>query len=239
MSPLAKFLVGLAGVGLLTWLWLQPLGNAAAIADDLEIRSVAALEEGSVSGATVSVSRSPVSRTVILEGELPNDLRAEIRDTVIAVRGVSDAVWAQPTAEEIEVATAEAEAVVEGCRADVEEVIASHTITFRSGSPYINPPSARMLDRLAEAARDCNGIRIEIAGHSSEGGRPGANMEMSAFRATTVRDALVERGVPAEMLTTIGKGSEEPLGEDPTAPANRRIEFTVSAMSAPAPEGDE
>ncbi|MGP1281873.1 MAG: OmpA family protein [Parasphingopyxis sp.] len=234
MSAQAKLLIGVLAVGLLTWLWLQPFGQANAIAEDLENRATEVLAARGADAVRIAVPRSPVRRTIELAGELPNDERAEIRETIAAVPGVADATWRQPDAEEIDAAmTAEASAA-ETCRAELNAVIAGHRIQFRSGSPYINPPSQRMLDRLAEAARDCRGIRIEIAGHSSGSGRTNVNREMSAFRATTVRDALVERGVPADMLTTIGKGASEPLGDDPTDPANRRIEFTVSVIDGEA-----
>ncbi len=77
-------------------------------------------------------------------------------------------------------------------------------------------------------------MRIAIAGHTDNSGTGNVNREISAFRATAVRDALVERGISADILTTEGRGSSEPLGDNPADPVNRRIEFTVSAAS----EGD-
>lgn len=223
-------------VGFITWLWLQPFGNSAAIADDIEARAAEALANGNVTGVDISVPRDPVRRTVNLTGDISNDDRATAREMVSALNGVSDASW--PAADTVDESSAVAEAEMDNaaaaCRDQANAVIASHRITFRSGSPYVNPASQRMLDRLAEALQGCNGIRIEISGHSNGAGRSNVNMEMSAFRATTVRDALVERGVPSEMLTTIGKGADEPLGDDPSDPVNRRVDFTVSLIG----EGD-
>lgn len=228
MSAQAKFLVGLLAVGLLTWIWLEPLGQAGAIADDIESRATETLSARGTANVGVSVSRSPVRRTVELDGDLPNMERAELLEAVQALDGVSSATWAQPGAAEAAEEEAAAATAAETCRDELNAVIASHRIQFRSGSPYLNPGALRLLDRMAEVARDCDGVRIEISGHGTGGGRPNVTMEMSAFRATTVRDALVERGVPADMLTTIGKGANEPLGGNPADPANRRIEFTVS-----------
>lgn len=234
MSAQAKFLVGLLGVGLLTWAWLQPFGQAAAIADDIENRAAEMLAARGAGNVSVAVPRSPISRTLELEGDLPNIERAELLEAVQTLNGVSAAAWAEPDAAgEEEVAAAETTAA-ETCRNELNAVIASHRIQFRSGSPYINPESQRLLDRMAEAIGDCSGIRIEIAGHGSSGGRPNVTMEMSAFRATTVRDALIERGVSADLLATIGKGSSEPLGDDSADPTNRRIEFTVSLTDGEA-----
>lgn len=234
MSAQAKILVGLLAVGLLTWAWLQPFGQARAIADDIENRATETLAAQGFDTVSVTVPRSPVHRTVALQGDVPNGERAELLEAVQALDGIANASWIQADAAEAEEVATAATTAAQTCRDELNTVIASHRIQFRSGSPYINPESQRLLDRMAEAARDCSGIRIEIAGHSSAGGRENVNLEMSAFRATTVRDALVERGVQADMLTTIGKGSSEPLGDNPADPANRRIEFTVSLTDGEA-----
>ena len=236
MPAQGKLLVGLLVVGFITWLWLQPLGNSVAIADDIEERAAAAIASENVAGVDISVPRDPVRRTVNLSGDISNENRATVRESVAALDGVSDASWPVEDPADASVVATEtaADSAAAACRDQANIVIASHRITFRSGSPYINPASQRMLDRLADALQGCTGIRIEISGHSNGGGRTNVNMEMSAFRATTVRDALVERGVPTEMLTTIGKGAEEPLGDDPSDPVNRRVDFTVSLIG----EGD-
>ncbi|MEM8696905.1 MAG: OmpA family protein [Pseudomonadota bacterium] len=234
MPAQAKLLVGLLAVGLLTWLWLQPFGAASTVAEDIEIRATESVAATGISDVGIAVPRNPVRRTVALTGDVPNGQRAEIRETIAALPGVADAVWEEPAPAEIAERTAAETSAAQTCREELETVIASHRIQFRSGSPYINPESQRLLDRMAEAARGCTGIRIEIAGHSSAGGRTNVNREMSAFRATTVRDALIERGLPADMFTTIGKGVSEPLDGNPADPANRRIEFTVSLVDAEA-----
>jgi OOP family OmpA-OmpF porin len=236
MPAQGKLLVGLLVIGFITWLWLQPFGNSTAIADDIEARATEALANDNVAGVDIAVPRDPVCRSVNLSGALSNDNRAAAREMIASLDGVSDASWAVPDVADAnaDVAEAEVESAATACRDEANAVIESHQITFRSGSPYINPASQQMLDRLAEALEGCSGIRIEISGHSNGGGRTNVNMEMSAFRATTVRDALVERGVPSEMLTTIGKGASEPLGENPGDPVNRRVDFAVSLTG----EGD-
>lgn len=232
MPAQAKFLIGFLGVGLLTWLWLQPLGHSAAIATDLEQRAVEALAAQEAGAVTLTVHDNPVRRAITLDGNVSNDERAQLRDAVMAVSGVSEVTWAQSELADAE--RTDADGAAQSCHNAVVMAISEERIQFRSGSPYLNPAARRLLDRIADAARDCEGIRIEISGHTNSGGRPNVNNEMAAFRATTVRDALVERGVPAEMLTTIGKGSSEPLGDDPADPANRRVDFTVSVVGEEA-----
>lgn len=154
---------------------------------------------------------------------------------MLGLNGMADAIWTEADGEvAAEIADASA-TVAEECREEINAVTASHRIEFRSGSPYyINPPAQRLLDRLAEAVNGCDGIRIEISGHGNGGGRPIVNMELSAFCTTTVRDVLIERGVPAEILTTIGKDASDPLDENPGDPASRRVAFTVTLANEKA-----
>lgn len=231
MPVQAKLLIGLLGVAMVTWLWLQPFGQAAAIAYDLQERTTQALAAQDAADVEITVSTDPVRRSIALDGDVANDRRGELREAVMAVSGVSTVVWNTPEApEEIAADTSAAES----CRDRVATAIGEERIQFRSGSPYLNPAARRMLDRIAEAADDCQGIRIAITGHANSSGSANVNNEMSAFRATTVRDALVERGLPADMLTTAGRGSSEPLGGNRADPANRRVEFTVSLADGEA-----
>lgn len=240
MPSTTKLLLGLLGVAFLTWFTLQPLGGARAVAEDLEARTAAALEAEGAEGISVRAERRPVSRTITLAGDVPDDIKRRIREIALAQPGVSAAVWAgeadagpPTTAASGEPAATEAVTVAD-CQTAIDDAIAGGQIQFRSGSAYLSPASNRLIDALAEAARGCEAVQIEIAGHSNRTGREGVNLEMSSERAVRVRDALIERGVAAAMLRTIGKGSSEPLGGNPADPANRRIEFTVSAAGTAA-----
>lgn len=231
MPVQVKLLIGILGVAMVTWLSLQPFGQAAAIADDLEQRATEALATQDAEDVTISVQTDPVRRTIALDGDVDNERRGVLRDAVMAVSGVSSVVWTTPEAPETAAADTSA---AESCRDTVTAAIGDERIQFRSGSPYLNPAARRLLDRIAEAAGDCQGIRIAITGHANASGSANVNNEMSAFRATTARDALVERGLPAGMLTTEGRGSREPLGGNPGDPANRRVEFTVTLADTEA-----
>lgn len=231
MSPLPKLLTGLAATGVLVWASLMPFGGAAGVADDLENRTATALQDEGAADVLVRVPRRPVRRVVHLSGDYPDALRLRAREIALAQFGVAGAIWdvEAPAADDASVA-----ANARRCQAELEALTADDQINFRSGSAYINPVSARLIDRIAEAARGCDGVTIEIAGHTDNRGSANVNREMSAFRATAVRDALAERGVAAEMMTTVGKGSDEPLADDPADPANRRIEFIVRPASGEA-----
>ena len=71
---------------------------------------------------------------------------------------------------------------------------------------------------------------MTITGHTDSAGDDVYNLELSLARASAVRDALVELGVEAERLRTVGAGSTSPVASNDTENGrqlNRRIEFRV------------
>lgn len=71
---------------------------------------------------------------------------------------------------------------------------------------------------------------VTVIGHADQVGAERINEALALRRAERVRELLVGRGVPAENIVVIGRGSREPLvrGGDGAAEArNRRVEITV------------
>jgi outer membrane protein OmpA-like peptidoglycan-associated protein len=78
--------------------------------------------------------------------------------------------------------------------------------------------------------------RVRIDGHADERGTDEFNQELSTRRAERVREALIELGMTAEMLTAIGFGSTRPRDRRRTEAAmeaNRRVEFVVLERHPP------
>jgi OOP family OmpA-OmpF porin len=87
-----------------------------------------------------------------------------------------------------------------------------------------------LLDRLIEAALRCPTANIEVAGHTDSDGDPAANQALSAKRAQSVADYLIQAGLPADRLKALGYGSNQPLASNDTDEGkakNRRIELLV------------
>jgi peptidoglycan-associated lipoprotein len=90
--------------------------------------------------------------------------------------------------------------------------------------------SAAAQGGLARSA-DCikkNGLRFVLEGHADERGTEEYNMVLSQKRAASVRKYLVDLGVAAKALDTVGYGENKPAvsGHDEVAwSANRRVEF--------------
>ncbi|MCC5916136.1 MAG: PD40 domain-containing protein [Cryomorphaceae bacterium] len=73
-------------------------------------------------------------------------------------------------------------------------------------------------------------LRIEITGHTDNQGSDGYNEKLSANRAQSVRNFLVEKGISPGRVTAVGKGASEPMATNKTEEGraqNRRIEMTI------------
>ena len=93
--------------------------------------------------------------------------------------------------------------------------------------------SAAQLARIAAVVAPYPGIRVDVEGHSDSA----ADEAAAANRAETVRQALLESGLPAARVAARGFGDSRPLGSNATAAGreeNRRVEIVISG----APLGD-
>lgn len=147
--------------------------------------------------------------------------------------GADGGVAAQAIAtgiEDTEATTGASAAQVADCQSEVNAFLADKTINFRSGSAYISPASARVIDGVAERLTACTGMSIEVGGHTDTSGAASVNMSISQARADRVSEALVERGVAASRITATGYGATRLLmPEDGANAANRRTEFILDA----------
>ena len=91
------------------------------------------------------------------------------------------------------------------------------------------PPDAQ--GRLADVARcikEGGSGKLELAGHADERGTEEYNLQLSQKRAASVKKYLVDLGVSASQLKTVGYGENRPAvqGSNEEAwAANRRVEF--------------
>jgi hypothetical protein len=76
MSPIPKFLIGLAAALIAGWISHGPLGYGEAFIERLEAHANRRLQLVAVPGVAVRMQRSPLSRTAILSGPA-NDFQRE------------------------------------------------------------------------------------------------------------------------------------------------------------------
>lgn len=140
---------------------------------------------------------------------------------------------APPTAASIataEPAVAPAPAV-EACVETLDTRTHAAKITFANASAILSNESVAELRKIAEIARGCTHVAIEVGGHTDNFGTSLGNRELSQLRAEAVVGALVKEGVGADKLTAVGYGQDRPIASNATIAGrrlNRRVEFHLT-----------
>lgn len=107
---------------------------------------------------------------------------------------------------------------------------ASMQVGFDFGSATVIPRDLVKLDRLADALKSesLKEYRYQVVGHTDAVGPLPLNMKLSRERAASVVAYLMQQGIPAERLTSDGKGPNELLDPlNPGAAENRRVEVRL------------
>ncbi len=126
---------------------------------------------------------------------------------------------------------------VKNCQADVDAIIKGKTINFATSGSAIAADSIPLIDSLGKALAECEGVVVEVSGHTDPRGDDAANQKLSEARANSVVKALTERKVPAGRMKAVGYGETKLLDSSGTPAAdakNRRIDFGVAAAGAAA-----
>jgi outer membrane protein OmpA-like peptidoglycan-associated protein len=116
------------------------------------------------------------------------------------------------------------------CQRLLQTVVHSGTILFDRNSARLSPASFSTLQRLADVANNCAGVRLEIAGFTDADGSAEHNQLLSERRAEAIAEFLADAGVGRDRLKAVGYGETQPLAPNDTQrnkAQNRRIEFSV------------
>ena len=86
------------------------------------------------------------------------------------------------------------------------------------------------IKQAADAYKTKGSARVTATGHTDTSGSDAYNMALSLRRANTVKDALVQNGVPASAISVVGRGEAGLLvqtGDNVREPQNRRVEIVI------------
>lgn len=103
-------------------------------------------------------------------------------------------------------------------------------IFFEFDKADLLPESFPELDKLVDLMKKFPGMTVEIAGHTDFMGSVDYNNRLSANRAKSVVNYLVQQGIEQNRLTWKGYGKSKPIADNTTEEGrqiNRRVEFTV------------
>jgi outer membrane protein OmpA-like peptidoglycan-associated protein len=107
------------------------------------------------------------------------------------------------------------------------------SVLFASGKWDLLPGAQEKLDHVAEALKNQSDHRMIVEGHTDSQGTESSNMELSQRRAQSVREYLVSRGVPGDIISATGLGQSRPVADNRSAEGranNRRVEIIVQPV---------
>jgi outer membrane protein OmpA-like peptidoglycan-associated protein len=102
-------------------------------------------------------------------------------------------------------------------------------VLFKTGKFDLKPGAMAKLDQIADALRGKE-QRIVVYGYTDNVGTRDNNMALSQNRAQAVRDYLVSKGMPQDIVKAEGKGPDEPVSDNGSIEGraqNRRVEIVV------------
>lgn len=103
------------------------------------------------------------------------------------------------------------------------------SIRFPTGAASVPADGTSTLDEAARLFRAGNPIVMIVTGGADTVGDPQMNLALSVARAQSVADGLVARGIPADRLQVLGRGTTElPVDTDTgtAEEANRVVEIS-------------
>lgn len=106
-------------------------------------------------------------------------------------------------------------------------------VFFDSAEAEIRREWEDVLNASAARIRELPTARITLLGHSDSSGPSSANLRVSRQRALAIREALVERGVPATTISIEAHGEQQllvPTSDGVREPQNRRVEILIRSQ---------
>jgi outer membrane protein OmpA-like peptidoglycan-associated protein len=102
-------------------------------------------------------------------------------------------------------------------------------VLFKTGKFDLKPGAMAKLDQIADALRGKEQPMV-VFGFTDNVGAIDMNMTLSQQRAQSVRDYLVSKGIPADLIAAQGKGPADPIADNGSVEGraqNRRVEIVV------------
>jgi outer membrane protein OmpA-like peptidoglycan-associated protein len=104
-------------------------------------------------------------------------------------------------------------------------------LNFETDSTQLTPGSGQTVNNLASILKTYPNAQIQLAGHTDNTGNPQTNQQLSLDRANAVKAMLVNSGISADRVSTVGYGQDRPIAANDSEEGrarNRRTELTVT-----------
>jgi outer membrane protein OmpA-like peptidoglycan-associated protein len=217
----------------------KALTRAAAADNQEDMNSLSYIGTSRIEIARAIAARKVSNKRVLELGEVKNKERLKAREIEIQLeqQAKAEALRDKEAAlMEREQALAKAEAL----RRELEELQALKTergmvmtlgdVLFSSGKTELLPGAMTTIDKLASFLGEYPEKTVRVEGHTDNVGTEEYNLDLSERRALSVKEALVQVGVDASRIDTIGLGESTPITDNTTAAGrlkNRRVEIVI------------
>jgi outer membrane protein OmpA-like peptidoglycan-associated protein len=104
-------------------------------------------------------------------------------------------------------------------------------VLFDTAKYSLRPLAREKLAKVAGIVSGHPGLKLDVEGHTDSVGGDEYNQQLSEQRGGSVRDFLIEEGMPAGSVTSRGFGKTQPVATNDTAEGrqqNRRVELVIS-----------
>jgi outer membrane protein OmpA-like peptidoglycan-associated protein len=104
-------------------------------------------------------------------------------------------------------------------------------VLFDTAKSTLRPAAREKLAKVAGIVSGHPGLKLDVEGYTDSVGSDAYNQELSEKRGNSVRDYLVQQGMPNSSVTSKGLGETLPVASNDTAQGrqqNRRVELVIS-----------
>lgn len=124
--------------------------------------------------------------------------------------------------------SAAAEAASVQREADVLTATFKSDVFFKVDSAVLLPGALVEMDRVANVLNRYPQTTIRVEGHTDATGQADHNQALSERRAKAVADALFQRNVSPDRISTVGYGESQPISSDNAM--NRRVNIVITPI---------
>ena len=117
-------------------------------------------------------------------------------------------------------------------------VLDEAVLHFANGKAELGADAKAAIQKVADGLKSYQGdYSLVVSGHTSSIGGKALNKSLSKLRADAVANVLIESGVPASRVSTVGAGPEKPIADNASKEGqakNRRVEIDVKVNDGKA-----
>jgi outer membrane protein OmpA-like peptidoglycan-associated protein len=117
-------------------------------------------------------------------------------------------------------------------------VLDEAVLHFANGKAELGADAKAAIQKVAEGLKGYQGdYSLVVSGHTSSVGGKALNKSLSKLRADAVANVLIDSGIPASRVSTVGVGPDKPVADNKTKEGqakNRRVEIDVKVNDGKA-----